>query len=76
MRNAVILRMQSDAPGSGLRTWYEFAPIVDGVPRRRPDHMMASAESAARRARQYGFEPGGRVLDCDVATGLIQNPGS
>jgi len=63
MKNAVILRVQSDAPGTGLRTWYEFAPLIDGRPRRRPDHMMASVEGAARRARAHGFEPADEVID-------------
>ena len=66
MKNAVILRMLSDAPGGGLRTWFEFAPLVNGRPRRRPDHMMASAESAARRARAYGFETDDEVIDYRV----------
>lgn len=63
MKNAVILRLVSEARGGGLRTWFEFAPLVNGRPRRRPDHMMASAESAARRARAHGFAIDGEVID-------------
>jgi len=63
MKNAVILRVLSGAQSEGLRTWFEFAPLVEGRPRRRPDHMMASAESAARRARAHGFETDDEVID-------------
>lgn len=66
MKNAVILRVLSGARREGLRTWFEFAPLVNGRPRRRPDHMMASAESAARRARAHGFEPDDEVIDYRV----------
>jgi len=70
MSAAVILRVRR-ARGVAPGVWYEFAPIVDGRPRRRPDHMMASAESAALRARNYGFEPAAGVLDYDVERGRI-----
>ena len=63
MRNAVILRVLSGAQRQGLRTWFEFAPLVNGRPRRRPDHMRASAESAARRARAHGFEIDDAIID-------------
>ena len=33
--------------------------------------MMASPETAALRARKYGFEPTDDVLDYDVERGLI-----
>lgn len=71
MGNAVVLRVSSARRGTAPRVWYEFAPIVDGKPRRRADHMMASAESAALRARNYGFEPADIVLDYDVEQGRI-----
>ena len=63
MRTAVILRVLSGTQRQGLRTWFEFAPLVNGRPRRRPDHMMASAESAARRARAHGFEIDDAIID-------------
>lgn len=70
METAVILRVRR-ARGPEPRVWYEFAPIVHGRPRRRADHMMASPETAALRARKYGFEPTDDVLDYDVEQGRI-----
>ncbi|HEY4584866.1 MAG TPA: hypothetical protein VIG84_00585 [Brevundimonas sp.] len=70
MGTAVILRVRR-AKGASPLVWYEFAPIVDGKPQRRPDHMMASPETAALRARQHGFEPAEGVLDYDIERGRI-----
>ncbi len=66
MERAVILRVRRASQAAEPRVWYEFAPIIDGRPRRRADHMMASVETAAMRARKYGFEPAEVVLDYDV----------
>jgi hypothetical protein len=64
MKNAVILRFQRWSAYSGdLRTWYEYAPLVDGRPRRRPNHMMTTPESAADRARRDGYDPEMDVID-------------
>lgn len=70
MGTAVILRVRR-ASGSMPLVWYEFAPMVGGKPQRRPDHMMASPETAALRARQHGFEPSEGVLDYDIERGRI-----
>lgn len=70
MGTAVILRVRR-AKGVTPLVWYEFAPVVNGKPRRRADHMMASAETAALRARQHGFEPAEGVIDYDVEQGRI-----
>ncbi len=66
MATAIILRCRRKQPGCGLRIWYEYAPIVDGSARRRPNHMMASADSAADLARRSGFSVDGDVMDVQV----------
>jgi hypothetical protein len=64
MKSAVILRLQRRSPYSGdLRTWYEYAPLVRGRPRRKPDHMMSTPETAADRARRDGYMPEMDVID-------------
>ena len=69
VKTAVILRVRWVPAEGRPRTWYEFAPVVNGRPKRRPDHMMASAESAARRAQAYGFETNGEVVDYETPAG-------
>lgn len=66
MKSAVILRIRQVTLKGRPRTWYEFAPLVNDRPIRRQDHMMASAESAARRARQHGFDIDHEMLDFTV----------
>ncbi len=66
MATATILRCQRRHPKGEVRIWYEYAPIIDGRPRRRPDHMMGSAESAAELARRYGFNVDGEILDVQL----------
>lgn len=66
MATAIILRCRRKQPGFGLRIWYEYAPIVEGCARRRPNHMMASAESAADLARRSGFSVDDDVIDVQV----------
>ena len=62
METAIILRCERKASVGGVRVWYEYAPVVDGRPKRRPTHMMASPESAADLARRYGFSVGHDVV--------------
>jgi hypothetical protein len=64
---AIIVKVCRPCGHGGLEVWYEFAPMVNGVPRRRPDHMMASAEGAAKRARAFGYDPTDELVEIEVS---------
>ena len=66
MGTAIILRCRRKHPDGGIRIWYEYAPIVEGRAKRRPNHMMGSAESAADLARRSGYSVDGDVVDVQV----------
>jgi hypothetical protein len=66
MGTAIILRCRRKHSDGEVRVWYEYAPIVEGRAKRRPNHMMASAESAADLARRSGFSVEGGVVDVQV----------
>lgn len=66
MATATILRCQRRDSKGEVRVWYEYAPIIDGRPRRRPNHMMGSAESAADLARRDGFSLDDAILDVQL----------
>jgi hypothetical protein len=55
MVDAVILRCRRLMPDRPDRIWYEYAPLVNGRPKRRPTHMMATVESASALAVRSGF---------------------
>lgn len=60
---AVVLRISHSTPAGEPYVWYEYAlRIGDRIERQAP-HMMASADSAARYARQHGHEPCPDVID-------------
>lgn len=63
--SAVVLRLRRPSP-HGEVVWFEYAPVVNGAPQRQSHHMMASPESAAKLARQHGYEPADTVIDFDI----------
>lgn len=63
--DAVVLRLCRPSPHGDV-VWYEYAPIIDGGPQRLSHHMMASPESAAKLARQHGYEPADTVIDFEI----------
>ena len=64
MSNAVILRIRhTPLQGGRPRTWYEYAPIVDGKIQRLSNHTASSPLRAAQRARLDGYDPDLKVVD-------------
>lgn len=66
MQTAVILRISRAAAMGEPHVWYEYALLVNNQIERQSPHMMATAESAARFARQQGYVPSGDVIDMQL----------
>lgn len=66
MVDAVIFRCSRPMPDGPDRIWFEYAPLVNGKPKRRPTHMMGSVASAVDLARRSGFSAGSVALNLRV----------
>ena len=64
-QSAAVLRLRRPSPHGDV-IWYEYAPIIDGGPQRLSHHMMALPESAAKLARQHGYEPAETIIDFEI----------
>ena len=74
MQTAVILRVSRAATMGEPHVWYEYALLVNNQIERQSPHMMATAESAARFARQQGHAPSGDIIDIQLGAAAAPRP--